>query len=96
MQADAAPLLAEVEQQAPLHRAEPAQRHLQLVAAIAAQRSERVAGEALRVQPGRDVLGAEDVAADDRDVLLLVAVVPEGDDPEIPEAGRAGRRPPPP
>src|SRR5438477_5404665 len=87
-QADPAALLAEIEEQAARHRGQPAQGRLELVAAIAAQGARHVAGQALGVEPGGDVVVANDVAVDQRDVLLAVPVVPERDDPEAPEAGR--------
>ena len=46
------------------------QRHLELVAAVAAQRAHHVAGQALRVEPRGHVLGAHHVAVHHRDVLL--------------------------
>ena len=48
----------------------PRQRELELLAAVAAQRVEDVAGEALGVDADEDVLRAVDVAADERDVVL--------------------------
>lgn len=66
---------------------EPRQGHAELVAAVAAERAEGVAGETLRVQAREDVALPEDVAVDQRDVLLAVAVVPERDDAEPAEPG---------
>ncbi len=79
-QADAAALLAQVEQDAVRHRRELAQGGLQLVAAVAAQRADDVAGEALRVEPHRHVLAVDDVLAmHEGGVLLAVGLVGEGD-----------------
>ena len=60
---------------------------VELVAAVAAQRAEGVAGEALAVQADGHVLLAEGVALDDGHVVLAIAVVPEADDVEVPELG---------
>ena len=59
-----------------------------MVAAVAAKRAEGVAGEALGVQSGDDVAGAENVAVHEGDVLFAVAVVPERDDAKAAEARR--------
>ncbi len=87
-QPDAPALLAQVEEQAALHRAEPPQGHLELVAAVAAQRAQRVAGEAFGVQPRGHLRAAHHVPVHQRDVLLLVPVVPEGHDLEPAESRR--------
>ena len=69
------------------------QRGLQLVAAVAAQRAERVAGQALRVDAHRHILGVEHIPVHDGDVLLAVLVVVKGDDVKLPEAaGQFGDR----
>ena len=59
-----------------------------MVAAVTAERPERVAGEAFRVEAGHDVLGAQDVAVDEGDVILAIATVPEAHDLEAAEARR--------
>ena len=59
----------------------------QLVAAVAAQRAEGVAGEAFAVHPDGHVLLAEGVALDDGHVVLAITVVPEADDVEGAELG---------
>ena len=71
-QADAAPLLGEVEQHALALLLDHRQRGLELLAAVAAQRVEDVAGEALGVDAHEDVLRAGDLALDHRDVVLVV------------------------
>ena len=63
-------------------------RDLELIPAIAAQRSHDVAGEALGVEPGRDVLHAHDAAVHHRDVLFAIPVVRERDDLEPAEPAR--------
>ena len=60
---------------------------IELVAAVAAQRAQGVAGEALAVQAHRDVLLAEGIALDDGYVVLAVPVVPEAHDVEGAEDG---------
>src|SRR5207249_10600831 len=74
-QPDAPPLLPEVEQEPLLHRRQRNQRRLQLVAAIAAEGSHHVAGEALRMETDRKVRRSHHLAMDHRQVLLPVAVV---------------------
>ena len=64
------------------------QRRLELLAAVAAQRVEDVAGEALGVDPDQDVLGAGHVALDHRDVVLVVDQGAVADGGELPEGGR--------
>ena len=71
-QADAAPLLAEVEQHSQPLAFDPRQRGFELLAAVAAQRVEHVAREAFRVDPDEHVAGAFDVALDERDVVLAI------------------------
>jgi hypothetical protein len=87
-QADATAFLTQVEEKPARHAAQLAERELELVAAVAAQRSERVSREAFRMEPRRHVARAHDVAMDQRDVLLPIAIVPERDDPETAETGR--------
>ena len=61
---------ADVEHDAPaLARRPRSSAASQLRAAVAAQRAEDVAGEALGVHPDQHVLAVADVAADERDVL---------------------------
>ena len=57
-----------------------------MIPAIAAERADGIAGQAFRVQSRRDMALAGHVAAHDRDVLLVVDVVPEGDDPKMAES----------
>ena len=60
---------AQVEHHAAALLGDPAQRGLQLGAAVAAQRAEHVAGQALGVHPDQHVLAVAEVAVDERDVL---------------------------
>ncbi len=72
-QADAAPLVAaEVDDDAAALLGDAPHGRLQLGSAVAAQRVEDVAGEALGVQPGEDVLALADVAVDEGDVFDAV------------------------
>ena len=61
---------------------------LQLLAAIAAQRVEDVARQALRVHADEHVVLAGDVALDHRDVVLVVDAASGSRRPEVAEAGR--------
>ena len=65
-----------------------AQRELQLDAAIAAQRSECVAREALRVEPHEHVLAVADVAMDHRDVHVAGGLFER---PDLEHAVRGGQ-----
>ena len=95
--ADAAAFLAHVEDQAEVIGGDAVEGELELVAAVAAQRAEHVAGEALGVHAGRDFAGARDRAADNGDVVEPLALdVGEGDDLEVSpwrEGSLAERRP---
>jgi len=64
------------------------QGHLELVAAVAAKRTDHVAGQTLGVKPRGHVLRAHHVAVDQRHVLLPVAVIPECHDPESSKTAR--------
>ena len=59
---DPAPLLPEVEQHAAIGAPEPLEGHLELVAAVALERAEDLAGEALGVDPHQDAAVATPVA----------------------------------
>ena len=65
-QADAPPLLRQVDQGADPLVADHRQGHVELVAAVAAQRVEQVAGEARRVEPDQRGLDRLEVAHDER------------------------------
>ena len=69
-QADAATLLRHVEQHAAALRLDLRERLLELLAAVAAQRVEDVAGQALGVHAHEHVLRAVDLTLDERDVRL--------------------------
>ena len=90
-QADAAALLGEVEQHALALALDHRQRRLELLAAVAAQRVEDVAGEALGVDADEHVLGAGDVALDHRDVVLVVDQRAVADGGEVAERRSAAR-----
>ena len=68
------------------------ERLLELLAAVAAQRVEDVAGEALRVDAHEHVLGAVDVAAHERDVRLAGQLLAERDGGELAVLGRQAHR----
>ena len=90
-QADPAALLGEVEQDAGALALDHRQRRLELLAAIAAQRVEDVAGQALGVDAHEHVVDARDVALDQRDVVLVVHQRAVADGGEVAEAGRQAR-----
>ena len=90
-QADAAALLGQVEQHAGALALDHRQRRLELLAAVAAQRVEDVAGQALRVDAHEDVGRARDVALDQRHVVLGVDQRAVADGGELAEAGRQPR-----
>ena len=72
-ESDAATLVAaQVDQDAAALLLDQVERGVQLRAAVAAQRAEHVAGQALGVHADEDVLGAGHVAHDEREVLLVV------------------------
>ena len=87
-QADAAALLRHVEQDAALLALDLRQRVLELLAAVAAQRVEDVAGQALGVDADEHVLGAVDVALHERDVRLAGERLAVGDRGEVAVRGR--------
>ena len=91
-QADAAALLRHVEEHAALLGADPRERELELLAAVAAQRVEDVAGEALGVDAHEHVLLALDLAADERDVVLAGQRLAERDRRELAVRGRQPHR----
>ncbi len=64
------------------------QGRLELVAAVAAERAHAVAREALRMETDGHVLLPARIAFDEGGVLLIVTIVPERDDLEVPEARR--------
>ena len=67
-QADAASLLRHVEEHAAVLGGDAAEREVELLAAVAAQRVEDVAGEAFGVDADEHVLRAVDVAVHEREV----------------------------
>ena len=91
-EADAAALVAaQVDEDAPALLLDQVERGLQLRAAVAAQRAEDVAGQALGVDPHQHVLGPGHVAHDEGQVLLVVehGLVDEG--AELAALGRDAR-----
>ena len=89
---DAAPLLGHVEQDAALLGGDPAERELELLAAVAAERVEDVAGEALRVDADEHVLLAVHLAPDERDVVLAGQHLAERDRRELAVGRREAHR----
>src|SRR5688572_13224540 len=79
-EADAAPFLVEVDDDAATLPLDHRHRRVELPAAIAAHRVEDVTREALRVHAHEDPLPSRHIALDERDVLVAVDVVPEADD----------------
>src|SRR6266508_2804003 len=63
--------------------ADPRERLLELLAAVAAERVEDVSGQTLGVDADEDILLALDVALDERDVVLAGQLLPEGDRNEV-------------
>src|SRR5207244_12822963 len=86
-EADAAPLLGHVEEHAALLLGEPVESLLELLAAVAAKRVEDVAGETLRVHADEHVLGALDLASDERHVVLARQLLAERDRGELAVTG---------
>src|ERR671937_1770884 len=87
-QSDPAALLRHVQKNTTLLGRDLRQRLLELLAAVAAQRVEHVAGEALGMDAHEHVLGSVDLALDERDVVLARQLLAEGNRREIP----VGRR----
>ena len=88
-QPDPAALLPQVEQDPVGHPRESAQRCLELVPAIAPERPDGVAGQALGVDPHRDGLAVERLlTVHEGSVLLGIEPVLEPDDVVVAEAGR--------
>src|SRR6185436_20758908 len=82
-EADASPFLRHVEEDTARLGRDALERELELVAAIAAERVEDVAGQALGVNADEHVLLAVDVALDERHVVLAGEGLAEGDGDEI-------------
>ena len=90
-QADPAPLLGEVEEDAAALALDHRERRFQLLAAVAAHAVEDVAGEALAVDADEHVLGAVDLALDHRHVVFVVDQRAVADRGEVAEGGRQAR-----
>src|SRR5258705_3174816 len=82
-EADAAPFLVQVQQDAAPFRGDTRHRRLELRAAVAARGVKDVAGQALRMHPDEHVLALADVAAHQRDVGHVVDGVLVGEDLEV-------------
>ena len=91
-QPDAAPFLIEIEQHAAAERADARDRRAQLLAAIAAQAAEQVAGEAGRVQAHGHGARGIGLADDDRDVLGEAVLVAEHGDLALERVGERHAR----
>ena len=91
-QADAAALVpAHVEHDAAALVGDRGERRVELRTAVAAQRAEHVAGQALGVHPDQHVLAVADVAADERDVLAPSISAAVADGAELAVRGRQPR-----
>jgi hypothetical protein len=86
-QPNASTFLPHVKQRAEIAVAEVFQRLLELFSAVALQTCEDVSGHALAVKAGGDTTLAPYGTFDERDVFLVVFVVPEGEDVEFPVTG---------
>src|SRR5205814_9466157 len=82
-QPDAAPLLIQVKEHTSSFSRDPPHRKIELSTAIAADRVKDIAGEALGVDPNKDVFAIRDVAAHERDVGLIIQHVLERVDIEV-------------
>ena len=91
-EADAPALLRHVEEDAALLGGDARERQLELLAAVAAERVEDVAGQALGVDADEHVLLALDLALDERDVVLAGQRLAEGDGGEVAVRGRQPHR----
>ena len=87
-EADAATLLRHVEKDAALLRADPCQRLVELLAAVAAKRVEDVAGQTLRVDAHEHVVRAVHVSLHERDVMLAGEELAERNGGELAVRGR--------
>ena len=88
-QADAAPFVRQVEEHAVAGGAHHGERFLQLRAAVAAQRAQQIAGEALGMQTAQRRLVGGGIADHDRELLGAAVGRAEPDDPRV--LGRAQR-----
>ena len=83
-QSDAAAFLGEIKDDAGAHRANMAHRAAQLIAAIAPQAADQIAGETLRMQPHHHRLARRQRFADDDRQMLGAAVAgAKGDDGRV-------------
>ena len=94
-QADAAPFLRQVDQGADPLAADHLERQVELVAAVAAERLEQVAGEARRVHPHQRRGDRVEVAHDDGDRLVARLVLDAVADDPGPGRNASAARPRP-
>ena len=85
---DPAALLRQVQQHPRPLALDHRERRLELLAAVAAQRVEDVAGEALGVDADQDVVHVPHLSLDHREVVLVVDERPVADGRELAERGR--------
>ncbi len=83
---------AQIDEDAAALRGDHLERRVELLAAVAAQRAERVAGQALGVDPDQHVPPVTDLAHDHGHVFGVAEGRPIRGDPEGAEPGRDGRR----
>ena len=88
---DAAPFLSEVQDDTVARGRNLGDGPAQLLAAVAPQRAQQVAGKAFRVQPDQDRLAGLGLADDDGEMLVAAVTGPEGNDPRV---GRVSQRNP--
>ena len=82
-QADAAALLRQVEQQSGPRLGDGVDRAAQLIAAVAPQAAQEVAGKAFGMQPGQHGAILVGLADHHRQMLEAAVAGPEGDDPRV-------------
>jgi len=85
---NAAALLAQIQHQASFHLADRFERRFELVAAIAAQRSKRVACQTFRMQTYRHVRYADYIPFCDGNMLFPITVIFESNNMKIAKASR--------
>ncbi len=91
-EADAPPLVAaEVDDHSHAFLADPAYRGFELRAAVAAERAEHVAGQALAVHPDEHAVLGVHVSCDECEVLLAIEQRPEAVGGELAVLGRDAR-----
>ena len=89
---DAAAFLIQIQQDAAAFLGDPLHGRIELGAAVTADRVQSVAGQARRVDADEDVRAVLDIAANERDVRLVIDLILERVDAEIAILGRHLRR----